>query len=247
MIKSLTNKLLSKLGYRIVKRRAREDTAFDDQKRLLNPNRESVIFDVGAYDGEVAKRYSRLTGGNCKVFAFEPFPSSFNILKKNTKEYHNILPFSLALSNKTGQGVLHSNKFAATNSLLPSSNLSVDTWQSDLLSTKHEINVPTSTLDDFVDEHEISKIDILKMDTQGSEFMVLEGATNSLQKGLIKMIYMEIIVMPTYVGQKPLDEVLAIMRNYDFKLFNIYQSLNSQGRIRYLDALFFHQGQDSLC
>jgi len=243
MIKALIGKVFAKAGYRIVKKETKEDMAFAHQKKLLGGNSKKVIFDVGAYVGETALKYNDLFDGNCAIHAFEPFFETFDRLQENVKPHPNITSFKLALSNLNGTTTFYSNKFSATNSLLPSSPKGSETWGSDILETKEKIEVPVQRLDDFVQEHKVQKIDILKMDTQGSEYMVLEGAKKSLKQGLIKLIYCEINVMPSYEGQKHYDEMLKIIRAYGFVTFNLIPSFNASGQLRYMDAIFMHENQ----
>ena len=66
------------------------------------------------------------------------------------------------------------------------------------------------------------KIDIMKMDTQGTEFAVIEGAVDSINENKIKIVYTEIITMTTYIGQKYLDEVIKLFRENKFNLYDIY-------------------------
>ena len=242
MIKRIIGISLAKLNYRIVKKQTREDIAFAAQKALLGTGGSKTIFDVGAYHGETAIRYNDLAGQDCKVLCFEPFPESFGVLKKNTQGFPNIVLNNIALGAETGSVTFHSNHFSATNSILPTSEKGHETWGRGTLETIEEIVVPVQRLDDHVVEHDIERIDILKLDTQGSEYLVLKGAENTMSKGMIKLIYTEIIVMPTYEGQKDLDHVLRILREYGFELFNFYPAQTSNGQLRYLDALFIYKG-----
>jgi len=58
------------------------------------------ILDVGAFIGTHSLAFSNLTGKNGRVYAFEPNPSSFEYLKKNTENKNNIIIENLALSDK---------------------------------------------------------------------------------------------------------------------------------------------------
>lgn len=238
MIKALIGKVFAKAGYRIVKKETKEDIAFSHQKKLLGDSSKKVIFDVGAYVGETAIRYNRLFAGACDIYSFEPFRQSYNKLKSNVQGYPNIIPVNAALSNTNGTTAFQSNKFAATNSLLLTSEKASETWGSDMMETTAEIQVPVRTLDDFAKQNQIESIDILKMDTQGSEYMVLEGASDCLSRNIIKLIYTEIITVPSYKDQKSLDETLKIFRECGFELFNLYPAIDSNKQLRYMDAIF---------
>jgi len=69
--------------------------------------------------------------------------------------------------------------------------------------------------------------------------MVLNGAKNSLKKGIVNMIYTEIIMVPTYEGQIPFEETIKLIKSYGFELFNLYNfSLSKEGQLRQVDAIF---------
>jgi len=239
-MKYLINDILRQFGYRISRIPPDEGlNAFEVQKMLLG---EAVvdltIFDVGAYKGDVTLIYKKLFPDS-KVYCFEPFPISFSILKKNTSSQCNIFAINKGLGEYTGKSEFHSNRSAPTNSILATLDESRHTWGDGLLDTIETIEIDMETLDDFVRNNHIDKIDILKLDAQGSEYMVLNGARNTLEEGKIKMIYSEIIILPTYKGQKYLDEFLLLLRSYGFDLYNFFNcSFTRKGMLRQLDAIF---------
>ena len=112
-------------------------------------------------------------------------------------------------------------------------------WGKGLLETIGTVDVEMTTLDNFVDENNIKKIDILKMDVQGAEFMVLNGAKKTFEKGIVNMIYTEIIMLPTYEGQIPFDETIKLIRSFGFELYNFFNyNLTDAGQLRQVDAIF---------
>ena len=146
------------------------------------------------------------------------------------------------MSNYCGKSSFHSNKFAPTNSLLATHLKGSETWETDRLDTQEIISIDIITLDSFIEEHSIQNIDLLKLDVQGVEYQVLQGAENALRGGKIKMIYTEILTMPAYEGQNYLDEILQLLRKYNYKLINFYNlSLTNLGELRQVDALFIKE------
>lgn len=213
--------------------------AFDMQKSLLKQTQGCItIFDIGAYNGETALKYNdHFPKSN--IYAFEPFPNSYADLVSNTDQYQNIYAINKGVADKEGISSFNSNKFAPTNSLLDTHEDGASVWGTDLLDTVRTINVELTTVDSFVEINNIEKIDILKMDVQGAEYLVLEGAKKSIEKGIIKLIYTEIMTLPTYKGQRHFDEMIKLMRTYGFSLFNLYNfSLMKNGQLRNIDAIF---------
>lgn len=210
--------------------------AFEMQKNIAG--NANVIFDVGAYVGEVALVYKHLFPGS-KIYSFEPFPESYQKLKENVATSDNIIAINKGLTNQSGKQKFYSNKYAPTNSLLAASADADKNWGKDVLSNLESIQAEFSTIDEFVEENNIAEIDILKMDVQGAEHLVLKGAERSLSKGLVKLIYTEIITRSTYEGQAELDVLLKMYKDYGFELFSFYNySNNSLGQLRHVDAIF---------
>ncbi|MCE2711632.1 MAG: FkbM family methyltransferase [Cryomorphaceae bacterium] len=100
-------------------------------------------------------------------------------------------------------------------------------------------NVSVTTLDHFCSENHMNDIDILKIDTQRSELQILEGATQLLKAHKIKMIYLEIIVQPTYETKSSLVTIHQHLTSNGFELINFYnQSFTKNLKLRQFDAIY---------
>ena len=218
---------------------------FDVQQGFFLANKELVIFDVGAQYGQTAFEYSKRFN-NSKIYSFEPFKESFNILMDNIREITDIQIFNFGFGDSIGTKKFNCNSFSATNSILETHEEGISTWGTNLLETIETIDINVTTIDDFVEQQEINEIDILKIDVQGYEFNVIQGAHRLILKNGVKVIYLEIIIQPTYKNQKHLDEVLNLLRSYDFSLYNVYNlSYDSFGSLRQLDAIFISDAYKS--
>jgi hypothetical protein len=96
-------------------------------------------------------------------------------------------------------------------------------------------------LDNYCLNHNIDKIDLLKIDTEGYELNVLDGATKMLSSANISLIFCEIGFLRannrnTYFAD--LTEWLA-MRDYHF--FGLYQLVSNGWKIEFGNALFAHK------
>jgi FkbM family methyltransferase len=214
--------------------------AFDLQKKIVGDAKKSItIFDGGAFKGYVSLKYNKIFP-NSTIHSFEPFPESFLTLKQNTLRHKNIKPHNKGLGEYVGTSKFYSNNFAPTNSLLATHVEGDSNWgDKKILDTKEVLDVELTTIDQIVEEENIKRIDILKLDVQGAEYQVMAGAKKTIEKGMIGLIYTEIITIPTYEGQQELDEALKMFRDYGFELFNIYNSGHTEdGRLQYIDAVF---------
>ena len=210
-------------------------------KELLKTSQEEVIvFDVGGHHGETCKLINDVIT-NAIIYSFEPYSSAYNILAQNVKFLRNVYAFNFGLSDSNGIKDFYVNIDSATNSLLPIGKKASSYWGDKTLRSDKVDNIPFKTLDSVVSDLKIQRIDILKMDVQGTENLVLLGAQNSLKNKLIKHIYTEIIVQPTYSGQKSLDQLLTIYYEAGFKLHNLYNfALSNKGHLLQCDAVFSH-------
>ena len=126
-----------------------------------------------------------------------------------------------------------------TNSLLNTQHLSDKTWGPGLLDTKEIIEIESKTINQMVIDLNFDSIDILKLDVQGAEYKVFNGAMNLLSIGGGKVIYMEIINMPTYLGQWDIVDYFIMLREFGYKLVGLYNySYSKTGELRQVDAIF---------
>jgi FkbM family methyltransferase len=242
LLKKLIRSILKSRGLTVVPVSAAEDSMpeYTAQQKIAGKNCK-VIFDAGAHHGQTALTYYALFP-DAEIFSFEPFPASYEQLKANTAAHSQLKAYNLALGNASGYATFHVNASSQTNSLLQTDEGGAATWGENLLNTVQTISVEAITIDDFVNREQVACIDILKLDTQGTEYQIIEGAAQTIAANKIKLIYTEIITMPTYEGQKSFDEVLQLLRNKGFSLYNLYNfSHTPAGKLRQVDAIFIHK------
>ena len=172
---------------------------FYHQKRISNYLKKNLeiklFFDVGCHLGNytdiVIKNFP-----NAIVYMFEPQKKIFDKIKKKYKENFNLKISNLSLSNKKNFQNFYINKFDVA------STLSKINLQDELLKKRasyfgeepskmiEEIqNVETIKLDEFIIDKKINYIDLIKIDTEGHEFEVLDGLKENIQK--VKFILIE--------------------------------------------------------
>lgn len=141
----------------------------------------AVILDIGANIGYYTILASKKIGKRGKVFAFEPDPRSLQILKRNVdlNKCKNVTIVNSAVGKK--------NSFATFT--LDSTN----PGESSLLKNKNgkKIKVKTTTIDSFVKKHRIKKIDILKMDIEGTEIYALKGGEKTFKDSKNIKLFLE--------------------------------------------------------
>lgn len=240
-MKASLKALLKNLGYKLTRLEnalvSRTDP-FAAMQQLLVGVKDPVIFDVGAHHGSVSLLYRRLFPTST-VYAFEPFPSSFQQLKANVESDPSIRVFNFGLSNRHGIQSLHSNTSSATNSLLATDELGSHTWGPLLLETQEIVEAEFKTVDTVMAQLKIPRIDILKLDVQGAEPLVIAGASSACRLGAIRLIYSELIIQPTYKNQMRFDDLLGVFYGSGYDLYNLYNMcFTPENRLCQVDAIF---------
>jgi len=205
--------------------------------RKLVTRSEPVIFDVGAHIGDTVAKYRSLFP-SAHIHCFEPFPDSFDRLATRLTRVPRTHLHRLALMEHEGSTKLHVNRSVATNSTLPSDARGAFYWGEQKLETEATIDVVASTIDQVRDRESVNHIDILKIDVQGAEYAVLRGADATLRQHAVDVLYMELIVAPTYVGQHKLQEYLALLDSLGYVIFDFYNRARRNGRLIQADVLF---------
>jgi len=129
----------------------------------------STIIDVGAAVGEYT-RAANFIFPEAHIFTFKPIPNSFEKLENISKEIKNMQRFNLALSDKEGEAEFHLNEFSFSSSLLNMTKTHKEIFPF----TKNEtiIKVRTNKLDNVLEDLDLRKPILLKIDVQGAELHV---------------------------------------------------------------------------
>lgn len=234
-------------GYEIRHKSLGTTDPFRQQSMLLAGVERPVIFDVGANIGAIAEKYRRLFSG-AKIYAFEPFPEVYNELSRKMSGDQRIIPCKLALGSAQAKKSLRVNASSATNSLLETEESAASYWGVGLMDTTTTVEVPVATIDEFCRDKRVETIDILKMDTQGTELEVLKGATGMLSDGRIRVIYTEMLVAPSYKGQSKPHELMAFLDGFGYELCGIYNLWGQKdGGLLQMDAIFVRSQGHSGC
>lgn len=232
-MKKIIQLIFKKYNYEIKKIHWKNDFA------LLKDFPESytpVVFDVGANIGNYSLKLLNVRS-NIVIYSFEPFEESFEQLKSKFKNRNNIKLEPLAISNYKGFATFNINSSYETNSLLSrnsNANLSLCAG----MQLKKQVEVAVTTIDIYCNENNISQIDILKIDVQGAEYRVLQGAIKMLESKAIKNIRIEVLFGTLYNEQEPFYKVLSHLEDLKYIFQGFIEPVYINGKLEWADAFF---------
>jgi FkbM family methyltransferase len=198
---------------------------------------DGILFDIGANGGAYTRHLHHLAP-SARIFAFEPHPRTFAALETNLRDTPKVRLINAAVGEVPGQLVLYD--FADNDGSTQASlnQAAVALFTPNLVT--HEVDC--TTVDAFMTDHGLDRIDLLKIDTEGHDLAVLRGAHKALDEGRVKMIQFEFIganiatgvtmraffdILPGYdLYRLCLNGDLLPLGRYDVKRHEIYVTHN---------------------
>ena len=168
------------------------------------------VLDIGANAGITTMAIAKRVGKSGKIYSFEPLAEYSEILKRNISSngLENVEVYELAVTDQIGR---------------------VDFYEKELSSGivfeegAQKLEVPTISIDRFLSEQKIERIDFMSMDCEGSELLVLKGAEETLRKNKVK-IFCEIHHdFLKQIGQS-IEDIVQYLQGLDFQVQSV--SLN---------------------
>jgi FkbM family methyltransferase len=147
-----------------------------------------VVIDIGANVGYfTAFALAKLK--HPKILAYEPIPRNFRELKDNIDPLkQNVTLVNMAVSCRKGDLILKLNN---DQNITTSASIFDNPYGQD------ELVVKTTTLEEIMSEHQLSKIDILKMDCEGAEYEIIYNTPVEVFRNI------QCITMETHQGTEP--------------------------------------------
>jgi FkbM family methyltransferase len=187
---------------------------------LLPPLPPLRIVDVGAMSiGQETEPYAPLLRTvSCEVVGFEPIAAELEKLNALHRGQRRFLPYVIGDGSPQ---IFHECSHPMTSSLLePDSDL-VARFQNleELMRVTKRYPVETKRLDDIA---EVKGADFLKVDVQGGELLVLQGAVQTLKEVLVVQTEIEFVAL--YKKQPLFADIDSFLRQHGFQIHRIWTS-----------------------
>ncbi|MCC5832535.1 MAG: FkbM family methyltransferase [Chlamydiales bacterium] len=184
---------------------------YEEEENLIYSiiSKNNVCFDIGTNIGWFSLHLAQKKPG-IQIHAFEPLPAVFNNFKKNLNlnNFEGIHPYKLGFSNKEDVLDLH---FSPSLTALSSIKQLFPEQTS-------KIKCKFITLDSFVEANHIQNIDLLKIDVEGAELLVIEGAKNTLHQ-FNPVLFLEIYEGWTSYYEYTPDDLIQKLADFDYECF----------------------------
>lgn len=191
-----------------------------------------TVFDVGAWVGQTANGYRKLYP-DARIYAFEPAPMACDMLIERFARDAGVSIYCVAMGDSECIQPLHINAPGQESSLLAMT----EDYQARGMMTVEDVWVYTTTLDLFCKRWGIGQVDVLKLDVQGTEMRVLEGARGLFDGNQVGMVFTELNFWEQYHGQCWWHEVGAWLADYGFQLCELAPQWR-QGHVSHANGVF---------
>lgn len=217
MLGVLFNTVLDRFGYRISKTYESIDCK-SQLKRLFKNYNLDLVIDVGANEGQFYTEIREL-GYTNKVISFEPLHDAHAAMSRKFSNDPNLnLHPRCAIGNYTGKIDINVSGNSVSSSILEMDKSHYNIVPSSRYIGKDQVNI--FRLDDiFTQQNPLPPSVMLKIDTQGYENNVLDGAASLINN--ISVLMLEISFLHLYSNQPKWDDLLRRVSTLGFTIFAI--------------------------
>lgn len=201
-----------------------------DLSRLFGMESPTLI-DVGGNEGQTIDYFLEYFP-TCRIISFEPVQEPFQTLMRKYGSHPRITIDNRALSDESGEATIFLTPNSQANSL--------ENRTSTTDPARPSQKVKVTTLDEIFDEHHLNCIDVLKIDVEGFEVQVLQGARKALQERKITAVFSEFTVDPGDRSHGQLVEIMQFLKPFNYHLVGFYDQAIHRNPLRlgYGNALF---------
>ena len=199
------------------------------------------VFDIGANEGQFAQEL-RHYGFKNKIISFEPLIDEHKKLVLNSSKDSNWEVYKrIAVGNKNSKNIINVSKNSVSSSILNINLEHIDSAPNSKVVGQQDVE--EKKLDDIFYELDIKEPNLfLKIDAQGYESQVLEGAENVIKR--FKGILVEVSLTELYENQKTWLHIIKKIESLGYECWSVDRGFTNKntGRSLQADLVFFQVG-----
>ncbi len=185
------------------------------KKFLLERNDIDVVLDIGANTGQFGYELRKYLGYKGKIISFEPLREAYKLLQKKAEPDPHWEILNFALGNTQEKRHINVSENLVSSSFLDMLPIHLKAAPSSIYTGRQEIHI--KTLDSlFINLCEKHNNIYMKIDTQGFDSRVINGAKKSLPH--IRFIQIEMSLVPLYKNEILFDKMLDLMTENGFQM-----------------------------
>jgi len=238
-IQKIIKKIVQSFGFDIYRLSPSSNSSLQMLKGL-NHFEVDVVFDIGANIGQFASEL-RSMGYKGKIVSFEPLPDAHKkLIEKASGDKSWDIHTQCAIGDFDGEIEINVAGNSVSSSILPMLEKHSDSAKNSAYIGK--IKSPISCLDSVVGQYlSDSEKFFIKIDTQGFEWQVLDGATESLAQA--QGVLCELSLVPLYQGQRLWKEMIERLQAEGFVLWAVQKGFTEPltGQTLQIDAIFYRK------
>jgi FkbM family methyltransferase len=230
----ILNSFLIKIGFELMKF---PYGLLKKRIELMKKFNIDFVFDVGANTGQYAS-HLRCAGYKGTILSLEPLPEAFSILQKHVEKDKNWKAEQIGLGNFDGDAIINVAKNSVSSSILNIRKEHVEAVPDSKYVSQEKISI--RKLDSIFEKYEQNgKNYFLKIDTQGFEKEVINGALLTLPK--ITGIQVEMSLVALYEGESMFEDLKRLIESYGFELYSLEPGFSDPdtGKLMQIDGIFF--------
>lgn len=240
MIKAEVKKFINNLGFEL-RRYTIQGSEYCRLKHFFTYHKVNLVLDVGANIGQYATSIRQL-GYSGKIVSFEPLSSAYSQLQTASSKdsLWEIAPRS-AIGNTEGEIVINiaANSFSSSALNMLESHVKAAPQSAYCGLEKVKLSKLDSIARQYITQD--TKSIFLKIDVQGFEKQVIEGASQILP--LVNGIQIELSLVPLYQNQLTFPEMLKFIEDIGYELHAVIPGFTDleTGRLLQMDGIFFRK------
>jgi len=237
-IKDTINNIMRVTGYQFSKAQSLEIDIRNGKYLWLQQMGVNTVLDIGANEGQFAAFISVILP-DAVIHSFEPVSEPFKLLEKRFENNNNVKCYNFALGSTEGTSVIKKNEYTPSSSILEMAEEHKTAFPHTINSSEEVIKI--KTLDSIYNSLLPKNKVLMKIDVQGFEKFVLEGALTTLPS--VDIIICETSFTTLYKDQPLFHDVYTFLYNYGFKFHGTWEDVVNplNGKILQTDSVFIKE------